>query len=201
MHLSFAKNAGDLLGFSSIILFTIHSHSSRSIPGFAVRHLPPLSLAELTTSFAVSPLPIILQSSPKKKKSRQYRVVCPQRTSPWQVCHVEPASTAPLAEGAFRVWHSINRMQTVHCMYAAQAFVHLELTFLYFLSAPHSRHPSTSLPLTRLQRDLQGNCCFLYFHLHPPLPPQQQPPLVVFQQRVIRLLQFTSCVLQISGSR
>lgn len=50
-----------------------------------------------------------------------------------------------------------------------RVFVLAELTFL-FCCLLYFRHPSTSLLLTRLRRDLRGNLCFFYFPLHHPLP-------------------------------
>lgn len=67
--------------------------------------------------------------------------------------------------GAFSVWHTSNRMLAVHCELLCLTPLFLRSSLFSFVVCPFFRHPCTSLLLTRLLRDLQGNL-FLFSSPH-----------------------------------
>lgn len=142
------------------------------MPCFTGQHLPPW--AQLITSLPIFTFSINLQNL------RESRIF----TSPYTLVRLfSVRSCVPCGTRIHRTlhWGSVLfvAQQQPHAgcaLWAAlpRVFVPAELTFL-FCFLPYFRHPCTSLLLTRLQRDLRGNLCFLYSPLHPiPPPPSSQ---------------------------
>lgn len=149
---------------------TTESHSSGSVPCFLGQHLP----LELSSWHPF--LYQLCHYSPEETEGEQKFIFAAHTGRPLlaQVCHVEPASVAPYAGGAFWVWHTSNRMQAVHCELLCLTSLFLRSSLFSFVVCPFFRHPCTSLLLTRLLRDLQGNLCSLYFPLC--ITPLSSPP-------------------------
>lgn len=116
--------------------------------------------------------------------------LCSRQSSLGQVCHVEPASFAPSVWGLFWLWHSLYSVEAVLCKLPCLKSLFMASWLFSFVLFPCFRRPSTSLQLTRLRRDLQGNCCFFIFLCITPTPSPILSPaaLLVVIQRSVTLL-------------